>query len=241
MATRRTFLHRSAATAAALAVTTPASAQTAPKQSAPALLARTTSPTPDEALKMLMEGNARFVAGRAGNACRTPQDFSRVAAGQAPFAVIVGCADSRAGPETLFDQGVGDLFVVRIAGNVVDGAGNTVKGSIEYAVAELKSPLIMVLGHSECGAVKAAISHIDKKDSLPGAINGLVELIKPAVASVKGEPGKDLVNAIRANAKIGAAKLAGLDPIVAPAIKAGKLKVVAAVYDLATGKVELIG
>ena len=245
MTTRRDFLSQSTATAAALAVTssvsTSASGQTATTQPAPALLARTAAPTPDQALKMLMDGNARFVAGKAGAACRTPQDFSKVAAGQAPFAVIVGCADSRAGPETLFDQGVGDLFVVRVAGNVVDGAGNTVKGSIEYAVAELKSPLIMVLGHSECGAVKSAIAHLDKKDSLPGSINGLVELIKPAVTSVKGEPGKELVNAIRVNAKNGATKLASLDPIIAPAVKAGKVKVVAAVYDLSTGQVTLVG
>ena len=234
---RRDFLHRTTAVAA-LAAAGAASAQ--PAQT-PALLARTTPPTPDEALKMLLDGNARFVDGKGSNASRTPADFSRVAAGQSPFATIVGCADSRAGPETLFDQGVGDLFVVRVAGNVVDGAGNTVKGSIEYAVAELKCPLIMVLGHSECGAVKAAIYHIDKKDSLPGAINGLVELIKPAVTLAKKETGDPMTNAIRINAIDGAETLKKLNPIVAPAVKAGKVKIVAAVYDLRTGKVTLVG
>jgi carbonic anhydrase len=123
---------------------------------------------------------------------------------------------------------------------VVSGAGVTIKGSIEYAVAELNVPLIMVLGHSGCGAVKAAMKHIDAKDSLPGAINGLVELIKPAVAETKGAPGDPLENAIRKNVEIGVASLERLQPIVAPGVKAGKVKVVGAVYDLRTGAVALL-
>ncbi len=134
-------------------------------------------------------------------------------------------------------MGVGDVFVVRIAGNVIGGAGATVKGSIEYAIAELNVPLIVVLGHSGCGAVKAAMKHIDAKDSLPGAINGLVELIKPAVAQSHGKPGDPLDNAIRKNVELGVERLKQLQPIVAPRVKEGKLKVVGAVYDLRTGTV----
>jgi carbonic anhydrase len=143
-------------------------------------------------------------------------------------------------PEILFDVGVGDIFVIRVAGNVVSGAGVTVKGSIEYGVAELSAPLIIVLGHSNCGAVKAAKQHIDATDSLPGAIDGLVELVKPAVAQSKGEPGDALENAIRKNVEIGVEKLKNLDPILAPRVKEGKLKVVGAVYDLSTGEVKLL-
>ena len=119
---------------------------------------------------------------------RKPEDFAALAEGQAPVAVIVGCADSRVAPELVFDQGVGDLFVVRVAGNIVSGAGPTVKGSIEFAVAELGVRLIMVLGHSQCGAVKAAIEHIDANDALPGSIGDLIDPIRPAVVAVKAGP-----------------------------------------------------
>ena len=134
---------------------------------------------------------------------------------------------------------MGDIFVVRVAGNVVSGAGVTVKGSIEYAIAELNVPLIVVLGHSGCGAVKAAMKHIDAKDSLPGAIDGLVELIKPAVAQSKGGAGDALENAIRKNVQIGVERLKELQPILAPRVKDGRLKIVGGVYDLRTGAVTM--
>ena len=143
-------------------------------------------------------------------------------------------------PEILFDQGVGDLFVIRIAGNVIGGSGPVVKGSIEYAVAELRVPLVIVLGHSNCGAVKAAVKHIDDHDALPGAINDLVNLIKPAVEQVRGKPGDKLANAIRANVELGVERLQGLEPILAGPVRAGKLKVVGATYDLATGRVSMM-
>jgi carbonic anhydrase len=114
----------------------------------------------DEALHKLLEGNERFVKGQPANPRRSPEDFRGLAEAQYPKAVIVSCADSRVAPEILFDVGVGDIFVVRVAGNVVSGAGVTVKGSIEYAVAELNVPLIVVLGHTGCGAVKAAMKHM---------------------------------------------------------------------------------
>lgn len=196
---------------------------------------------PDQALRDLLDGNQRFVKGQPAAPRRSPEDFSSLAAAQYPEAVIVSCADSRVAPEILFDVGLGDIFVVRIAGNVVSGAGVTVKGSIEYAVAELNVPLIMVLGHSGCGAVKAAKQHIDAKDSLPGAIEGLVELIKPAVTQSKGLPGDPLENAIRKNVEIGVGKLKELKPILEPKVKDGKLKVVGAVYDLRTGVVTVLG
>jgi carbonic anhydrase len=190
---------------------------------------------------MLLEGNARFATGKTTSPRRSPADFQQLAEGQAPFAVVVSCADSRVAPEILFDVGKGDIFVVRVAGNVIDGAGPVVKGSIEYAIAELNVPLIMVLGHTNCGAVKAAIKHIDARDSLPGAINDLVELIKPAVAQSKSEPGDPLDNAIRKNVTLGVERLKGLGPIVAPRVTEGKVKVVGGVYDLHSGKVSLIG
>jgi carbonic anhydrase len=140
-------------------------------------------------------------------------------------------------PELIFDQGVGDLFVIRVAGNVIDGAGASVKGSIEYAIAELGVRLVMVLGHSKCGAVKAAIAHIDANDALPGSIGPLVDIIKPAVAAMKGKPGDKLDNVIRANVERGVERLKGLEPILAGAITTGELTVVGGVYDLRSGKV----
>jgi carbonic anhydrase len=191
----------------------------------------------DQAWHDLLDGNSRFDKGQPTGPRRSPEDFHALAEGQYPHAVIVSCADSRVAPEILFDVGVGDIFVVRVAGNVVEGAGAIVKGSIEYAIAELNVPLIVVLGHSNCGAVKAAMKHIDAKDSLPGAINGLVELIKPAVAQSRGKPGDPLDNAIRQNVQLGVERLKQLQPILAPKVKEGTLKVIGAVYDLRTGVV----
>jgi carbonic anhydrase len=194
----------------------------------------------DQALRELLDGNHRFRSGNRLTPRGKPEEFLALTHGQFPEAVVVSCADSRVPPEILFDVGVGDIFVVRVAGNVVGGAGVSVKGSIEYAVAELNVPLILVLGHSGCGAVKSAIKHIDDRDSLPGAISGLVELIKPAVALSKGMPGDPLENAVRKNVEIGVERLQGLEPIVAPRVKDRKVKVVGGVYDLLSGAVTLI-
>ena len=198
------------------------------------------NPSPDEALKRLLAGNERFVKGQTENPRRRPEDFSALAAAQYPEAVMLSCSDSRVALELLFDVGVGSIFVVRVAGNVIGERGVSVKGSIEYAIAELNVPLIFVLGHSNCGAVKSAMKHIDAKDSLPGAINGLVELVKPAVRKSEGMPGDPLDNAIAMNVLLGMERLNRLHPIVAPRIKAGKLKVVGGVYDLKTGAVTMI-
>jgi carbonic anhydrase len=196
--------------------------------------------SPDAVLARLLEGNKRFVDGKTARLGRKPADFAADAKGQAPGAIILACADSRVSPELIFDQGVGDLFVVRVAGNVVSGAGPVVKGSIEYAVAELGARLILVLGHSKCGAVKAAIEHIKAEDKLPGAIGELVKLIRPAVAAAKGKKGDLLENVTKANVMEGVKRLEGLNPILSKEAKAGKLKVVGGTYQLSTGKVILL-
>ncbi|HET6325318.1 MAG TPA: carbonic anhydrase [Planctomycetaceae bacterium] len=197
--------------------------------------------TPDAVLEKLLKGNQRFVEGRLIHPRRGPKDFAAAASGQAPLAVIMACADSRVAPELVFDQGIGDLFVVRIAGNIVSGAGPTVKGSIEYAVAELGARLIMVLGHTGCGACKAAIEHIESNDALPGAIGELINPIRPIVRMVAGQPGNKLTNVINANVKEGVKRLKGLEPILSKLVNSGELKVVGGTYQLSTGSVELLG
>ncbi|MDE1178495.1 MAG: carbonic anhydrase [Edaphobacter sp.] len=227
---RRTFLRNTGILIAG--AITPVKAFAAPRA--------TPAPSPDQVLKLMLEGNQRFASGKSTHPRRTPSDFKPLAAGQSPIACIVTCSDSRVTPEILFDLGIGELFVVRVAGNYVDGAGAAVKGTVEYAIAELGVSLVMILGHSQCGAVKAAIEHIHDNDALPGAINDLVNAIKPAVLASEDQPGDKLENAIRANVKRGADRLDDLEPIVAPAVKAGKLKIVGGVYELATGKVQML-
>jgi carbonic anhydrase len=193
----------------------------------------TSNITPDAALQKLMDGNRRYIDQK-----RTFPDQSRsriieVAKGQNPFATILGCSDSRVAPEILFDQGLGDLFDIRVAGNFID---NVVLGNMEYAVLELGVPLLVVLGHERCGAVKAAL---DGKP-VPGHIGSLVRAIKPAVYASKGQPGDAWDNAVRANVKMSVNNLKARSPILAKAIKAGTLKVVGGRYDLDTGTVEII-
>ncbi len=230
--TRRDLLRLAAVAAGLVVVRVPGAQAASP---APG------GPPAEEVLQRLLEGNQRFVKGETTGPRRGPGDFRPLAEGQRPMAVIVGCADSRVPPEILFDQGVGDLFVVRVAGNVISGAGPPVKGSIEYGVTELGVSLVMVLGHSECGAVKAAIKHTNDRDALPGALGLLVNSIRPAVAKAKGMPGDLLDNALRVNVAIGVEQLRRLQPSVAPAVKRGQVKVVGAMYDLRTGSVSLSG
>jgi carbonic anhydrase len=189
----------------------------------------------DEALKLLLAGNQRFVDGNLKSVTgdELAQRRAELAQGQKPFAIIVCCSDSRVGPEIVFDQELGNLFVVRTAGEVLDAAGI---GSIEYAVAHLGSPLLLVLGHEHCGAVAAAVA--DAKE--PGHIASVVKAIRPAVARTKAEPGDPVDNAVRANAQDVAAHLRGMGPVLSEAVKAGRLKVTSAVCSLRTGKVELV-
>jgi carbonic anhydrase len=230
---RREFVYLSGLAATAVG---PALCAADPPAGAPAA-----NRNPDAVLAELLAGNGRFVRGEAAHPRRRPQDFAPLSEGQAPLAVVVGCADSRVAPELVFDQGVGDLFVVRVAGNVISGAGASVKGSIEYAVGELGVRLVVVLGHSRCGAVQAAIKHIDAKDALPGSIGDLVATIRPAVAAVAGRPGDPLDNVIRVNVARGVERLRGLGPILAERADRGELKVVGANYDLRTGRVAVLG
>lgn len=195
----------------------------------------------DTVLTHLLEGNKRFIQGQTSLLNRRrPSDFAALAEGQAPVAVIYTCADSRVPPELIFDQGVGDLFVIRVAGNVVGGSGPVTTGSVEYAIAELDVNLILVLGHGKCGAVDAAIEHIDADEHLPGAIDAMVHLIEPAVHDAKDQPGDQLDNTIKANVRHGVENLKTLKPILSKEVESGELKVVGAVYNLATGAVEMV-
>jgi len=195
----------------------------------------------DTVLAHLLEGNKRFVRGETSLLNRRrPSDFAALAEGQTPVAVIYTCADSRVPPELIFDQGIGDLFVIRVAGNVVDGSGPVTKGSVEYAVAELNVKLILVLGHGKCGAVDAAIQHLGANDRLPGAIDPLIRLIEPAVKDAADTPGDRLENTIKANIRNGVETLKGLPPILSKQAESGDLKVVGAVYNLATGAIEMV-
>ncbi len=191
--------------------------------------------SPDEALKRLVQGNSRFVFGHMTHVASGQVVEARraVAKRQMPFAIIVGCSDSRVGPEIVFDQGLGDIFVVRTAGQVVDA---TALGSIEYAVEHLGSSLIVVLGHERCGAVSAAVA-VTKE---PGHIAAVLKAIEPAVEQTKGKPGDPVENAVRAQAIDVAKQLQNAKPILAERVHSGKLKIVAARYDLDTGKVEFL-
>ncbi len=191
----------------------------------------------EEPLARLMAGNKRFVASKLTHPNQGAPRRTALARGQQPFAAILGCADSRVPPEVLFDQGLGDLFVVRVAGNVADSPGI---GSLEYAAAELRVSLIMVLGHSRCGAVDAALKTAPGAD-LPGGIRSLVDAIQPAVLSVKDRPGDMLDNAVRANVVHVVGQLRSTKPVLAGLAGEGKLRIVGAHYDLETGVVEVLG
>lgn len=186
-----------------------------------------------EALNRLVEGNQRFVAGTATHPHQSVDRRTQLAQGQKPFAIILTCSDSRVAPELYFDQGLGDLFVIRNAGNVVD---DHVLGSIEYAVEHLHVGLIVVVGHEKCGAVAAAVAG----GKVPGHIGSIVESISPAVAKSRAQPGDKTDNAVRANARHSSDGVAHAQPIIEAATREGKVKVVAARYDLATGKVEIL-
>lgn len=194
---------------------------------------------PDDILKSLIEGNERFASGKTRLTPRSPQDFARDVKGQAPPAIILGCADSRVPPEFVFDQPIGGLFVLRVAGNIV-GSGPILLGSMEFAVAELGARLIVVMGHSKCGACQAAIDHIENNDKLPGSIEGMVDYIRPVVRDVRGMTGDKLVNVTKKNAIANAKRLESLGPILPEYVTKGELKIVGAYYDLATGKVEFL-
>jgi carbonic anhydrase len=191
------------------------------------------SVSPDAALKKLLAGNARYAAGNVAHPHQSEARRAEVAKGQKPFAVVAACSDSRTSPELVFDQGLGDVFVTRLAGSIVDDAA---LGSIEYAVDHLGSSLIVVLGHERCGAVTAAF----EGGKVPGKIGAFVKPILPAVKAVKKSDHPTVDAAIDENARRTAAGLTGRSSILADRVKAGTLKIVAAYYDLDTGRVRLV-
>ncbi|WP_144141956.1 carbonic anhydrase [Paraburkholderia sp. BCC1884] len=192
---------------------------------------------PQQALERLMQGNARYAANAPSNKDFSAGRAARVDA-QYPFAAIVGCADSRVAPELAFDQGPGDLFVVRVAGNFVN---EDMLASLEYGVEFLGVPLIMVLGHTHCGAVTATVKVIQDGAQLPGHLPELVRSLKPAVQMAKLNPGADLVEqATIENVKMNTHRLLVSKPLIGQYVKRGKVNVVGGLYDLATGKVTLV-
>jgi carbonic anhydrase len=203
-------------------------AQTSPSAAPP------TAVSPDEALKRLADGNTRYSSNTSIN-----RDMSAGRAGRAqaqyPFAALVSCSDSRVAPELAFDQGPGDLFVVRVAGNFVNTDG---LASLEYGVKILGIPLIVVLGHSNCGAVAATIKVLKEKTKLPGHLPQLVNAIKPSIDLVEKQKAADpLAAAIAQNVRYNVERLRRAKPIVAEAVAAQKVKLAGAVYDIGTGKV----
>jgi len=222
---RRRFLTSSVASAAAGML-----AGAGLNLAAPSAARAQTTLSPEGALHEMMEGNKRFVEGRMTS---FNDDLKMLKAKtvekQEPFGALLSCADSRVPVELAFDQSIGRLFVTRVAGNV---ASSDIIASLEYGVAVLGTKAIMVLGHANCGAVKASI---DAK-AVPGQISALYRYIRPAV----DQAGKDLDAAIKANAKIQAALLRESSPVIADAIKQKQLTVVAGFYDLASGKVSLL-
>ena len=198
----------------------------------------TTSVTADQALANLKSGNDKYVKAPEVCSADLAKRRSGVATSQSPWATIVSCADSRVPPELLFGGlGVGELFVARNAGNMVDTA---TMGTIEYGAAVLGVPLIVVLGHERCGAVAAACEVVTKKTAFPGSIGPMVKAIVPAATAVKGQPGDFIDNAVRESAKRTALQIATKSRIVADLVKTGKVRVVAGRYDLDEGRVEYL-
>jgi carbonic anhydrase len=189
--------------------------------------------TGEQALQMLMEGNARFISGNASHPNQSMERLSELTAGQHPFAVIVGCSDSRVPPEVIFDQGLGDIFVIRTAGQVLD---DVAIGSIEYAVEHLAVPLVVVLGHDSCGAVTAAVMGGEAE----GHLDSIVNFIEPAVDDARemGNASDLLNNSIDNNVYNIVDELKDSQPILSEKVENGELLIVGARYHLDSGEVE---
>jgi carbonic anhydrase len=192
--------------------------------------------TADEALAKLMEGNKRYVEFKLLHPNKSPARRKELTDGQHPFAIILGCSDSRVPPGDLFDIGLGDLFVVRVAGNVT---GVVVQESIEYAAAHLHCPLVMVLSHSQCGAVTATVESGTPSEGMVHQ-SKISRALQPAINSVKDQEGNLINNAAKANAKMVAEKLTSNSPILSELVKKGTLKIIPAYYSLETGAVEIL-
>jgi carbonic anhydrase len=192
------------------------------------------SVAPSDAISKLKEGNGRYTSGNLQHPGQTTERRTELTKSQHPFAIIVSCSDSRVPPEIVFDQGLGDLFVFRVAGNVIDDHG---LGSIEYAVDHLNVRLIAVLGHQSCGAVQAAKETIAAKGKAPGHIQSLVTAIKPAVDATAKD---DLETTIKANVKHVVQSLRSSTPILKAKVDSGEVQVIGSYYSLDTGAVTFL-
>ncbi|GAB48270.1 carbonic anhydrase [Mobilicoccus pelagius] len=195
--------------------------------------------TPAQAWAALQEGNDRFVAGTPAHPNQDAARRGELASGQAPFATFFGCGDSRVAAEVIFDQGLGDLFVVRTAGHVVDAG---VLGSLEFAVEVLGTPLIVVLGHDSCGAVKAAVTHAQNGAMPPGYIRDIVERVTPSVVAARHDdgvmPSTDEVESEHVRQTIHL--IAERSRLIATAVEDGRCAVAGLVYDLAEGRARVV-
>ena len=187
----------------------------------------------DEALQLLLEGNKRFVEGNQVHPNHSEKSRKGVVSGQDPIAVVLTCADSRVPPVDIFDQGIGDIFVVRVAGNII---GDHTLGSIEYAVVNLNTPLVLVLGHSSCGAVTAVANDM----KLDGHMATLVPSIQSAIKKVRHLEGELVNNTAVELVRQVAAIITSSEPIIADYVKNGKTSVIPAYYDLSSGRVSII-
>ena len=193
-------------------------------------------PTPDESLRMLLEGNERYLSPD-----HTPVDYSatRIAATtHEPIAAILGCGDARVGAELIFDCGPGELFMVRLAGNFLSDYG---LASMEFCVEVLRVPLLMVLGHTHCGAVTSAIKVVENKEDLPGRLFVLIDALEPSVLHAKASHPDDLLMAAtEENVRRQVRRLRTISPVINAAQAAGRVKVAGAIYDMDTGEVRLL-
>ena len=192
--------------------------------------------SPADALNRLMTGNQRYMQGSPIHPNQSAERQAEVAQGQQPWAAILGCIDSRVPPELVFDQGLGDMYVTRTAGQVID---NFVVGSMEYAV-KTGAILLMVLGHQGCGAVDATIGTVQNGGHVPGQIASIVQAITPAVLQAESEPGDLLDNSIEANVSLEVKYLKSSSEMISSAIDQGAIELVGAIYNLSTGAVSLL-
>ena len=192
-----------------------------------------------QALDKLLEGNRRYLAGECSGDGRHDEKRAETACGQDPFAIVLGCSDSRVPPEIIFDSGIGDIFVVRVAGEV---AGDQVLGSIEYAAEHLHTPLLLVLGHTNCGAVTAAVSGAEEEGHIGAVLCELCEAVEASKNSCSEEDGEDeiVLAAVKENALMIAERLRRSEPILRKLLDGGSLLVVAALYDIESGAVSLL-
>lgn len=233
--TRRALLGSTIGAAAALSAAPALAKKSGGYQPAPVKDGVSTL-SPDEALDLLKSGNRAFVADRSSLADVGARRRLELAKYQAPFCAYVSCSDSRVPPEILFGRGLGELFIVRNAGNTID---TTAQGSIEFAVSALKTPLIVVMGHEACGAVKAAISVVESNARYPGSIGKMIEPIVPAVLEARGQAGDAAENAIRQNVRRTVRSLReDANPLILDPLRAGKLRIVGAYYHFDTGVVD---